>query len=281
MKLVGLQNIRYEISRLNDVPHILFIGARGTGKSTLAKYIAESKRRNLLVTIGNTLTKQDILNILINIKRNDIWLIDEIHRLSPQVEEILYSPMESFKLAVRTERGTFQEYKVPKFSLIGTTTKPSCVSAPLVSRFQIIFQIPHYSLRELAKIIRLHYPVFSIKSAVNIAHNVVTPREAINLSRRIMSLRQSNDINSEVESILRMIGYQFGLSKLERFYIKVVYNLGTASLQSLSNALQIDKSEVLYIEDKLIRKGLVNITSRGRSLTFSGMILVKKIKQPN
>ena len=147
MHLVGLNNIKYEIDRLQVVPHILLSGPRGTGKTTIARYIAKTKNKRLIFTTGNTLKKVDLMNIFINLQEGDILLIDEIHRLSPKVEELLYQPMENYFLPIKTVYGEQQEFKLPKFSVIGTTTKPSMLSKPLISRFQVHFQIPHYSVR--------------------------------------------------------------------------------------------------------------------------------------
>jgi Holliday junction DNA helicase RuvB len=275
--MIGLKDIRYEIDSLTKVPHILFTGSRGTGKSTLAKYIAESKKKNLIFTVGNTLKKQEILNIFINIEEGDVLLIDEIHRLNPAVEELLYHPMEEFKLPLKDVGGMFQTFPIPKFSLVGTTTKPSSISKPLISRFQITFQIPHYNIRELALIIRSHYPNINVYNALRIANNIVTPREAINLSRRILSLCKSEDVNTEIIKNLEFIGFKYGLSKAERYYLKIVHNVGKISLTSLSNALQIDKDEVKYVEDKLIRKNLIDIGTKGRFLTFKGLLKIKEM----
>jgi len=105
MNLIGLDNIKYEINRLQEVPHILISGARGTGKTTLARYISHIKNKRLIFTTGNTLKKIELLNIFIRIQEGDILLIDEIHRLFPKLEEILYQPMENFILPVKTTYG--------------------------------------------------------------------------------------------------------------------------------------------------------------------------------
>lgn len=276
MNLIGLDSIKYEINRLQEVPHILISGARGTGKTTLARYISHIKNKRLIFTTGNTLKKIELLNIFINIQEGDILLIDEIHRLSPKLEEILYQPMENFMLPVKTTYGEQQQFKLPKFSLIGTTTKPSMISKPLMSRFQLHFQISHYNIRELARIIMSNYSNINRKTALKIAVNVVTPREAINLAYRCVNLANKN-VNKEIDNILEFIGYKHGLSKNERFYLKILYNCQRLSQTSLCSALQVDKDELSFIEDKLLLRRLIEITNKGRQLTFKGLQLVRKL----
>jgi len=200
------------------------------------------------------------------------FITHNCHRLSPSVEEVLYQPMETGNLYIKDMSGNFQEYKLPKFTLIGTTTKPSMISKPLMSRFQLMFQIPHYNIRELARIIKVHFKEMSNKDALQIAINIVSPREAVNLARRIVSLGDT------VQTSLEFIGYKFGLSKAERFYLKIVHQVGKISLTNLASALQLDEDEVRYIEEKLIRKGYISVSSKGRSLTVKGIIKIKELK---
>ena len=268
--IVGVSHIKYELDNLKEIPHILFSGPRGAGKTTLAQYIADKSKNKLIFTTGNTLKKHELLNVLINLNKGDILLVDEIHRLKPEVEEILYQPMELYKLPMRDLTGRFQTFALPQFTVIGTTTKPSLLSKPLISRFRITFQIPHYNLRELSRIITHEYKI-SKRDSLKVALNVVTPREALNLTYRILQL------GNDIEKNLQFIGYKFGLNKSERFYLKIVYNVGNISLSSLTSALQLDEDEVKYIEDKLLQKRYIQITNKGRVLTPTGLIKMKEI----
>lgn len=271
MNLIGLSNIKYEIKHLSVVPHILFYGGRGTGKTSLAEYITKLKKKKLVFLTGNTLKKNELLQVFINIEEDDVILIDEIHRLSPAVEELLYHPMEKFMLPIKDNTGMYSEYKIPRFTLIGTTTKPSSISKPLMSRFQITFQVPHYSVKELAKIVKLNFSQIENREAIEIAINVIAPREAINLARRVVSLGR------DIKKNLEFIGYKYGLSRSERFYLKIVHRVGKISLDNLASALQLDKDEVKYTEEKLIRKGFIQVSSKGRSLTVKGLLKIKEI----
>jgi len=273
MNLVGLTNIKYELNHLKSIPHTLFFGGRGTGKTTLSQYIADLKGKRLTFLTGNTLRLNELLKVFVDVEDGDIILIDEIHGLSPRIEEVLYQPMETGKLYIKDVSGTFQEYQLPKFTLIGTTTKPSMISKPLMSRFQLMFQIPHYNIRELARIIRVNFNKIAIPDALKIAINVVSPREAVNLARRVSSL------GDNIIKNLEFVGYKYGLSKAERFYLKIVNQVGKISLTNLASALQLDGDEVRYIEEKLIRKGYINVSSSGRSLTVKGLIKIKELKR--
>ena len=220
----------------------------------------------------------ELLNIFVSIEEGDVLLIDEIHRLGPAVEEMLYQPMQSFRLPVKDVSGSFQIFPLPKFSVIGTTTKSSLISKPLISRFGLHIQIPHYSVRELAQIIMNQHPNLSRKNALYIALNIITPRDAVNLANRVINLVK-NDLNKEIVPSLEFIGYKYGLSKAERYYLTILHNVGSISLNSLCSALQLDKDEITFVEDKLIRKRYMHITSKGRQLTMLGILKVKQMNQ--
>ena len=121
----------------------------------------------------------------------------------------------------------------------------------------------------------LNFTDINRKTALKIAVNTVTPRESINLARRCLNLSQN--INSDVDRVLEFIGYKYGLSKNERFYLKILYNCQRLSQTSLCSALQVDKDELSFIEDKLLQRRLIEITNKGRQLTFKGLQLVRKL----
>lgn len=270
--LIGLNKIQYELNNLKEIPFILFTGARGTGKTSLAKYIAQIKNKQLYFLTGNTLNQKKLFNTLIKLKEGDIILIDEIHRVKPEVQEILYQPLNDNCLPLTTVTGENVVIELPKFSVLATTTKTSLLSKPLISRFNLIFQIPHYSIKQLAEIIHSKFDNIILEDCLKIANNITTPREAINLAQRV------NNFELSIDESLKFIGYEYGLSNFERDYLKVLQCSKKLSLTSLTFALQLDKDEVYRIEDKLIKKELLNISSKGRELSFKGKEFMEEIK---
>ena len=261
--MIGLEKIRQELSSYDTVPHTLFTGARGTGKTMLSKWIARQRRKELIFLTGNTLTLKKLNNVFLNLKEDDIILIDEIHRTPARVEEDLYQPLNANIFPITTPDGNNYIYRLPRFTLLATTTQTAKISKPLLSRFKLIFHIPEYTTTELAEIIQQQG--FSFKDAIKIAKNVITPREAVNLAYRIRNL------HLEVSKALEFVGYRNGLNEFERKYLEVLQKVKPQrlSLTSLAFALQLDKEEIYSIEDKLIRRGLIDINSRGRGLKMA------------
>ena len=110
-ELIGLSNIKYELKCLKEpLSHIIFYGPRGSGKTALSEYIAKSRNKKLTILTGNSLKFNELLNVFINVEEGDIILIDEIHRLIPRVEELLYWPMERFQVSIQNVSGTIQNY---------------------------------------------------------------------------------------------------------------------------------------------------------------------------
>lgn len=272
-KLIGLDKIIEEISNLQEIPNVLLIGARGTGKTTLAKEIVKIKQLKSYFLIGASIKKIELIKLLMNIENKTAIIIDEIHGLSRDAEEILYNPMEYKKLSIKGVNGEVFSIDLPDICIIGTTTKPNLISKPLLSRFQLIINIPHYNLRQLARIIKLNYPEFTIRECIKIAINITTPREAVNLAYRIYQLKNK----MSVEEALKFIGYKCGLSYPEQRYIKILKEFNRLSQTSLCSALQVDIDELKYIEDSLLKKKMITITNKGRELSVRGLLKTKEL----
>jgi len=239
------------------------------GKTASAEALAIKRKKNLIILTAHTLTIKEVHTLLMNLKGGEIILIDEIHKLQPKVEEALYLPMERYFLTLQTKSGQNIKIKLPHFTLIGTTTKSSDISKPLISRFQLHFIIPHYSLRNLSRIVKYKFPSLTLKECLKISKKIVTPREALNLAYRVTQLP------FDVDKAFEFIGYKNDLSLFERKYLKLLEQRVRLSLTSLTFTLQLDKSEVRKIEDKLINLDYLEVKSNGRFLTVKGKKLLE------
>ena len=268
--------------------HILFYGQPGLGKTTLALIVANEMNAKCKVINASSLERpRDIVGLLLGLKENEILFIDEIHRLSNLTEEILYPALEDFKLdlTIGANRGTrCRTINLPKFTLIGATTKLASISGPLRDRFGICHKIYLYSPEDIQKII------FNFSKLINIVIDEEaslrlalcsrgTPRIALRLLKRSRDYSQviekNNSVSVEiVEQVLsnQKIDHR-GLDEIDRSFLNYLYknNSGPVGLESISAALSEDSSMLEFIvEPYLIQLGLISRTSRGRILTPYG-----------
>ena len=268
--------------------HILFYGQPGLGKTTLALIVANEMNAKCKVINASSLERpRDIVGLLLGLKENEILFIDEIHRLSNLTEEILYPALEDFKLdlTIGANRGTrCRTINLPKFTLIGATTKLASISGPLRDRFGICHKIYLYSPEDIQKII------FNFSKLINIVIDEEaslrlalcsrgTPRIALRLLKRSRDYSQviekNNSVSVEiVEQVLinQKIDHR-GLDEIDRSFLNYLYknNSGPVGLESISAALSEDSSMLEFIvEPYLIHLGLISRTSRGRILTPYG-----------
>jgi holliday junction DNA helicase RuvB len=270
--LIGMEQIQFELKNLGDeIPHLLLCGRWGSGKTATAQELVKQKNKKLLILTGHTTTKNDIIKTLLGLKGGEVILIDEIQRLDIKAEEMLYLPMEQFILPLTQDNGENIVVKLPKFTLIGTTTETDKLSKPLRSRFILHFTVPDYSSKNLALIVKQKFTDFDLKSCLIIAKHTNTPREALNLAYRVQLLRLP------IKKALTFLGFKNGLSKQERDYLLSLKQRKRLSLTSLKWVLQLDKNELLKIEDRLINKGYIEIKSNGRFLTEVGEIFCNKL----
>jgi len=273
-------------ARGEPLDHTLFCGPPGLGKTTLAGVVAREMGGELKTTTGPAISRTgDLAAILSSLKPKDVFFIDEIHRLSPQVEEILYSAMEDFFLNIIIGKGPMARsirLTLPKFTLIGATTKPTLLSAPLRGRFGIIEQLEYYSVDELAEIVIRGASVLSIaieerEAALEIAkRSRGTPRVALRLLKRVRDIAEAQKkerVDLRIaKRALDILGIDDeGIDEQERRLLSVLIELfggGPVGLSTLAAAMSEEERTVEEIyEPFLLRNGLLERTKVGRIAT--------------
>lgn len=271
--------------RQESLDHLFLIGPPGLGKTTLAQITANELGADFKVTSAPALDKpKDLAGILSTITERTVFFIDEIHRLKPAIEEMLYIAMEDFELdwvigqgaAARTVR-----IPIPHFTLVGATTKAGMVSSPLISRFGIIQRFNFYSKEELAGIIRRSALILNVKVEDDAADLMAgcsrgTPRVVNRLLRRMRDFAQieGNGIITKaiVEDGLDRLGIDcLGLERYDReILLSIINNFGGGPVGAETLAISIGESmDTLedYYEPYLIQCGLLQRTPRGRTVT--------------
>ncbi|WP_297887775.1 Holliday junction branch migration DNA helicase RuvB [Sulfurihydrogenibium sp.] len=267
--------------------HTILSGPPGLGKTTLATVIANEMNSNIKITSAPVLEKKgDVIGLLTSLKDNDILFIDEIHRLSPTLEEILYSAMEDFKVDVILGGGSGRKGRsakairldLAKFTLIGATTRAGMLSSPLLSRFGIILNLDFYDEESLSKIIlrtaKINHISITLEGALEIAkHSKGTPRVANKLLSRIYDyavIHNKNTIDEEVakEALKFLSINQHGIDTLTLKYLKSLinqFNGGPVGLNTISFAISEDKKTIEeVIEPYLLKIGFIKRTAKGR-----------------
>ena len=273
------------LQRSEPLDHTLFYGPPGLGKTTLAGIIAKEMKGNLRVTTGPALERAgDLAAILSNIQPNDVLFIDEIHRMSAHIEEILYPAMEDFSLSIIVGKGPLARsirLSLPKFTLIGATTRLGLLTSPLRARFGIVEQLHLYSPDELTSIVKRGADVLGVnisdEAAVEIGlRSRGTPRVALRLLKRVRDVAEVTKVaivERELSKFaLDMLGVDSeGLDEGDRKFLMALVELfdgGPVGLSTLAAALNEDTQTIEDIyEPYLIQKGLLERTPRGRKAT--------------
>lgn len=274
-------------SRNEPLDHVLFYGPPGLGKTTLATIIANEMGVNIKVTSGPAIEKPgEMAAILNNLAENDILFIDEIHRLNRQVEEVLYPAMEDYTIDIMIGKGQAARsirLDLPKFTLIGATTRAGLLTAPLRDRFGVLNKLEFYSVEELKQIIIRSAGLLNVeidaKGALEMARRSRgTPRIANRLLKRVRDFAQvkydgiiNEDVANTALDLLEVD--KLGLDKGDRSILETIilrFAGGPVGLDTLAAALGEDSGtlEDVY-EPYLIQNGLIQRTPRGRIATVT------------
>jgi Holliday junction DNA helicase RuvB len=280
-------NIFMQAAKERDeaIEHVLLYGMPGLGKTSLAHIIAREMGVNIRVTSGPAIEKTgDLAAILTNLEPKDILFIDEIHRLNKTVEEILYPAMEDYALDIIIGKGPSARtvrLDLPKFTLIGATTRISLMSSPLRDRFGTIYKLQFYEPNELQDIILRSSNILSTNieknSALEIANRCrKTPRIANRLLKRVRDYAQvhkADIINNEMtnKALDLMLIDKIGLDEIDRKFLLAIiekFNGGPVGLNTVSATIAEDISTIEeIIEPYLLQLGFINKTPRGRIAT--------------
>lgn len=277
-------------SRKESLDHTLFYGPPGLGKTSLAHIVSREMGVNFKATSGPTLSKAaDLAAILTNLQENDVLFIDEIHRLSTNIEEVLYPAMEDFSLDIIIGEGPAARsvrIDLPKFTLIGATTRLGLLSNPLRDRFGIPLRLNFYNIDELVKVINRAASLMETKITQDGAEEIAkrsrgTPRIALRILKRVRDFALVSD-KLEIDQLVadnalnRLEIDKAGLDSNDYRYLRFIsdnYNGGPVGIETIAAALseQTDAIEEA-IEPYLIQIGMLHRTPRGRVITDSALI---------
>jgi len=271
--------------REEALDHMLVYGPPGLGKTTLAHIVANEMEVNVKTTSGPVLEKAgDLAALLTNLEHGDILFIDEIHRLSPVVEEILYPAMEDYQLDIMIGEGPAArsiKLELPPFTLIGATTRAGSLTSPLRARFGIPLRLEFYTVEQLTDIVTRSAKQLEVEIDVTGAKEIArrsrgTPRIANRLLRRVRDFAQvsfDGDINEHVakESLLVLDVDNQGFDFMDRKMLMTIiekFDGGPVGLDNLAAAIGEDKETLEdVIEPFLIQQGFIQRTHRGRIAT--------------
>jgi holliday junction DNA helicase RuvB len=290
---VGQDKIRDNLSvfikaasqRSESLDHVLLYGPPGLGKTTLANIISHEMGVQIRATSGPVIERPgDLAAMLTNLEPGDVLFIDEIHRLSPQVEEILYPAMEDFQLDIVIGQGPAArsiKMELPRFTLVGATTRAGLLTNPLRDRFGVILRLEFYSHEELAHIVRRSAALLGIATTDDGALEIArrsrgTPRIANRLLRRVRDFAEvehEGTIDHQVadQALARLEVDSLGLDRMDRRLLSILidkFSGGPTGLDTLASSLSEEADTIEdVLEPYLMQEGLIARTPRGRVAT--------------
>ena len=276
-------------SRGEALDHVLLSGPPGLGKTTMAQVIANEMGSSIKVTSGPIMTKPgDLAAILTNMNEKDVLFIDEIHRMHPAVEEMLYPAMEDFKIDILIGEGQSAKslrLDIPPFTIVAATTRLGLLSQPLRERFGIPLRFDFYTIEELGAIIERNARLMGFEIDEEAAYEISrrsrgTPRVAFRLLRRVRDFSSVNgadlvDLETAIKSLDQLNVDPIGLDSEDKKYLETINDLfggGPVGLDTISAALCESPNTIEeVIEPYLIQQGLIQKTPRGRIITPRGL----------